>query len=193
MTAADLKNTLKIVVYCGSRFGNEAMYRDAAVALGTRIGELGATLVFGGGKIGLMGVVADSVMAAGGIMPRFLVDKEQAHRGLDRLEIVSTMHERKARMIELGDHFVALPGGVGTLEEIYEVLSWRHLALVDGSVSMYNVGGFYDGAAQLFERVLQSSFLPADEQSILTISDDLETIAAQWKNNKNVRNIENNK
>ena len=133
----------KIAVYCASRMGNDACYQAAAETLGTIIGAKGYTLVFGGGKIGLMGVVANAVMAAGGkthgVMPQFLVDKEQAHDGLDELEIVSTMHERKARMIAQSDHFVALPGGVGTFEEIFEVLSWRHLGLITGSIALLNV------------------------------------------------------
>lgn len=174
----------KIAVYCGSRMGNDPCYRAAAETLGTSIGSKGYTLVFGGGKIGLMGVVADAVMAAGGkahgVIPKFLVDKEQAHRGLDELEIVSTMHERKARMIAQSDHFVALPGGVGTFEEIFEVLSWRHLGLITGSIALLNVNGCYDGATRLFQDTLAAGFLPTEESDILHVCASVEEIMRLW-------------
>ncbi len=177
--------TKRIAVYCGSRKGNDPAYAEAARELGKAIGERGYTLVFGGGKVGLMGVVADAVMENGGmtfgVMPRFLVEMEEAHWGLDKLIVVDTMHERKARMIEESDHFVALPGGVGTYEEIYEALSWRHLNLVKGSIAMYNVKGYYDSAAEMFRTTLAAGFLPADEDDILQVCDSLAEIIALWE------------
>lgn len=174
----------KIAVYCASRMGDDPIYAQAARDLGKAIGERGYTLVYGGGKIGLMGVVADAVMAHGGktegIIPQFLVDKEQAHHGLDELVIVETMSERKQQMIARSDHFVALPGGLGTFEEIFEVLSWRHLNLIDGSIAMYNIKGCFDGAKALFEGALAAGFLPSEEADILLVTDVLDDICAQW-------------
>lgn len=175
----------KIAVYCGSRLGNDPAFAAAARELGHAIGERGYTLVYGGGRIGLMGVVADAVMASGGhtygVMPQFLVDREQAHHGLDELVIVDTMQERKAKMLAAGEHFVALPGGVGTFEEIFEALSWRHLNFTRGSVAMYNVKGCYDAAAALFQMTLDNGFLPADEHDILKVTNRLEEITELWE------------
>lgn len=157
---------------------------EAARAMGRAIGEGGHTLVFGGGKIGLMGIVADTVQAYGGrtfgVMPRFLVDREQAHAGLDELVIVDTMHERKARMIAEADVFVALPGGVGTLEEIIEVLSWRHLGLIEGPVFMHNVAGCYDGMRRLLDDLIAAGFFPAAEREMLQVCRTTEEIASRW-------------
>lgn len=174
----------RIAVYCGSRVGTDAVYAEAARAMGRAIGEGGHTLVFGGGKIGLMGIVADTVQAYGGrtfgVMPRFLVDREQAHAGLDELVIVDTMHERKARMIAEADVFVALPGGVGTLEEIIEVLSWRHLGLIEGPVFMHNVAGCYDGMRRLLDDLIAAGFFPAAEREMLQVCRTTEEIASHW-------------
>lgn len=174
-----------VAVYCGSRVGASPAFRAAAAELGAALARENWGLVYGGGKIGLMGVIADAVLANGGtawgIMPQFLVDKEQAHRGLSRLDIVTTMHERKAQMIAAADHFVALPGGVGTLEEVYEALSWRHLDLIKGTVSLLNVDGFYDGAAELFARILADGFLPSAETDILHVARETEELIALWE------------
>ena len=131
-----------------------------------------------------MGIVADTVKAHGGrtfgVMPQFLVDREQAHAGLDELVLVDTMHERKARMIAEADAFVALPGGVGTLEEIIEVLSWRHLGLIDGPVLMYNVAGCYDAMRRLLDDLIAAGFFPADERDLLQVCDTAEEIIQKW-------------
>ncbi len=173
-----------IAVYCGSRVGNRPTYAAAARAIGRAIGEGGHTLVFGGGRIGLMGIVADTVKASGGktfgVMPHFLVAREQAHAGLDELVLVDTMHERKARMMAEADAFVALPGGVGTLEEIVEVLSWRHLGLVTGPVLMYNVDGCYDGMVRLMDDLIAAGFFPEAERGLLQICRTAEEIATSW-------------
>lgn len=174
----------KIAVYCGSRVGASPAYAEAAREIGRAIAAGGHTLVFGGGKIGLMGVVADTVKAHGGrtfgVMPHFLVAREQAHAGLDELVLVDTMHERKARMIAEADAFVALPGGVGTLEEIIEVLSWRHLGLVTGPVLMYNVAGCYDAMRRLIDDLIAAGFFPAEERDLLQVCDTAEEIAQKW-------------
>ena len=124
-----------ICVYCGSNPGNKPVYAERAKALGTRIAKERLALVYGGGDVGLMGIVADAVLEASGevvgVIPQQLVDLEVAHRGVTRLEIVGSMHERKARMFDLSDAFVALPGGFGTLDEMFEMLTWRQLGLGD--------------------------------------------------------------
>ena len=122
-----------LCVYCGSNAGNNPAYADAARALGARMAADGIALVYGGGNVGLMGIVADAVLAHGGeaigVIPQQLVDWEVAHRGLTRLEVVDSMHARKARMFDLADGFVAQPGGFGTLDEMFEMLTWRQLGL----------------------------------------------------------------
>ena len=137
-----------ICVFCGSNPGNHPAYGEAALALGRTIAGRGLTLVYGGAEVGLMGQVADAALSAGGdvvgIIPQALVDKEIAHRRLTRLETVSSMHERKARMAELSDGFVNLPGGTGTLEEMFEVWTWGQLGFHDKPIAVLNVRGFYD-------------------------------------------------
>jgi uncharacterized protein (TIGR00730 family) len=138
-----------ICVYCGSRPGASPAYADAARAIGRWIGRRGGQLVYGGGRNGLMGIVADSTLQAGGrvvgVIPKALVEKEWAHHGCSELHVVDTMHERKRLMAERADAFVALPGGIGTFEEFFEVWTWRQLGYHDKPVGLLNVGGYYDG------------------------------------------------
>ena len=126
-----MSSKFSVAVYCGSRFGDSPAFADAARALGQSIGSRGDTLVYGGGRVGLMGAVADAVMAAGGqvigVIPQALMDREVGHAGLTELHVVQTMHERKQLMAERADAFISLPGGIGTLEELYEVWSWQQL------------------------------------------------------------------
>lgn len=136
-----------VCVFCGASTGTDPAYRDAAQALGRALAERKLTLVYGGGAVGLMGVVADAVLAAGGevigIIPQSLKDKEIGHSGLTRLEVVSGMHARKARMAELSDAFIALPGGLGTLEELFEVWTWGQLGDHGKPLGLLEVNGFY--------------------------------------------------
>jgi uncharacterized protein (TIGR00730 family) len=137
-----------VCVFCGSNPGNHSDYAAAAKALGQAIAKRGATLVYGGAEVGLMGIIADAALAAGGqvigIIPKALMDKEIGHKGLTRLEAVGSMHERKARMAELSDGFVNLPGGTGTLEEMFEVWTWGQLGFHAKPIGVLNVRGFYD-------------------------------------------------
>ncbi|MEO0382518.1 MAG: TIGR00730 family Rossman fold protein [Pseudomonadota bacterium] len=137
-----------VCVFCGSNPGNHPDYGAAAETLGQAIAKRGATLVYGGAEVGLMGITADAALAAGGevigIIPKALMDKEIGHKGLTRLEAVGSMHERKARMAELSDGFVNLPGGTGTLEEMFEVWTWGQLGFHDKPIGVLNVRGFYD-------------------------------------------------
>lgn len=165
-----------VCVFCGSNFGRQDAYRQAAAAFGTMIARRGLRLVYGGADVGLMGVVADAALAAGGevigVIPQALVEKEIAHAGLTRLEVVASMHERKARMAELSDAFVALPGGPGTLEEIFEVWTWGQLGFHEKPVGFLNVGGYYAALAAFFDHAVGEAFLQAPHRNMLLVRED---------------------
>ena len=152
-----------ICVFCGSSEGDDPVHAEAARVLGQAMANRGLGLVYGAGNIGLMGVLADAVLATGGravgVIPEKLVDRELAHQGLDELLVVKTMHERKAKMHELSDAFISLPGGIGTMEEFFEAVTWRQLDYHAKPIALLNVNGFYDGIEQFFETMLSSGFL----------------------------------
>jgi hypothetical protein len=154
-----------LCVYCGSRHGARPVYEDAARSVGRAIGERGWDLVYGGGNVGLMGVVADAALAAGarvtGVIPESLMQREVGHRGLHELHVVPTMHLRKQLMAERAHAFLALPGGIGTLEEFYEVWTWRQLGYHDQPIGLLNVDGFYDGLWAFMRRSVEEGFLDA--------------------------------
>lgn len=153
----------RVCVFCGSRPGVGEVYVDAAVQLGRLLASRGIELVYGGGNVGLMGILADAVMEAGGrvigVMPDFLVRKEIAHQGITSLEIVTTMHERKQRMAELSDGFVALPGGFGTLDELCEVLTWAQLGIHAKPCALLNVDGFFDPFVDFLAHAARQGFI----------------------------------
>ncbi|MGO4550028.1 TIGR00730 family Rossman fold protein [Lysobacter sp. 2RAF19] len=171
-----------VCVYCGSNNGARPAYADKATALGTRLAREGLAVVYGGGNVGLMGVVADAALAAGGevigVIPEQLVGWEVAHRGLTRLDVVANMHERKARMFDLSDAFVALPGGFGTLDEMFEMLTWRQLGLGDKPCAFLDVEGFYEPLAAMMDRMVAERFLHADQRRDLWHGDDLDALIA---------------
>jgi uncharacterized protein (TIGR00730 family) len=171
-----------LCVYCGSNSGSRPIYTERAIALGTRLAKDGITLVYGGGNVGLMGVVADSVLAAGGevvgVIPEQLVNWEVAHKGLTRLEVVSSMHERKARMFDISDGFVALPGGFGTLDEMFEMLTWRQLGIGDKPCAFYDVDGFYTPLMGMLDRMVAERFLHPDQREDLWHGDDMDAMLA---------------
>ena len=152
-----------ICVYCGSRPGNNPQFTEIAKAVGQWIGERGGQLVYGGGRSGLMGVVAEATRQAGGrvvgIIPQALVDKELANQACDELHIVKNMHERKAMMAERSDAFVALPGGIGTFEELFEVWTWRQLGYHGKPLGLLNVAGYYDGLLGFLQTSVKSGFM----------------------------------
>ena len=164
-----------IVVYCGSNLGNKPAYFEAAQAMGKAIAERGSTLVYGGGKIGLMGTVADAVLAEGGqvigVIPTFLREKEVAHLGLSQLIETADMTERKNKMIELADAFIALPGGLGTYEELFEVVSQAQLRLHAKPVGVLNIGGFFDGLLAMMQQTADEGFMPQANMSLLCVAD----------------------
>jgi uncharacterized protein (TIGR00730 family) len=174
-----------VCVYCGSNSGSKPIYTERAIALGTRLAKDGITLVYGGGNVGLMGVVADSMLAAGGevvgVIPEQLVNWEVAHKGLTRLEVVSSMHERKARMFDISDGFVALPGGFGTLDEMFEMLTWRQLGIGDKPCAFFDVDGFYTPLMDMLDRMVADRFLHPDQREDLWHGDDMDAMLAWMK------------
>ncbi|MBA2237938.1 MAG: TIGR00730 family Rossman fold protein [Lysobacter sp.] len=174
-----------VCVYCGSRTGSNPVYAERAAALGTQLAAAGQALVYGGGNVGLMGIIADAALAAGGevigVIPEQLVGWEVAHRGVTRLEVVANMHERKARMFDLSDGFVALPGGFGTLDEMFEMLTWRQLGLGDKPCAFLDVEGFFSPLMQMMDRMVQERFLHGDQRRDLWHGDDMEAMLA-WMN-----------
>ena len=165
----------RICVYCGSNAGKRAGYVRAADELGAALVERGLGLVYGGGSIGMMGRIADAVMARGGevigVIPKFLHQKEVVHSGLSRLEVVDDMHTRKALMMELSDGFVAMPGGLGTLEELFEVFAWAKLGLHNKPCAVLNVDGYYDELSALLARVVAEGFAKPKHISSLIVED----------------------
>lgn len=156
---------MNICVFCGSSTGTNPIYADSARELGYLIASNHHTLVYGGGNIGLMGIVADAVLEKGGkvigIIPDFLIKKEVGHSGLSQLEIVGSMHERKRRMADLTDAFIALPGGWGTLDETAEILTWKQLELVNQPLGILNVNGFFDSLLLQMDIMVREGFLRA--------------------------------
>lgn len=166
----------RVCVFCGASPGHRPVYAEAARRLGRLLAGRGTGLVFGGGRVGLMGVVADAVLAAGGeaigVIPRALVEKEVAHDRLTALHVVDTMHERKALMVDLSDGFVALPGGVGTLDELSEVLSWAQLGLHRKPCGVLNVDGYFDALLAMLDRGVADGFVRPEDRAFLLVHDE---------------------
>jgi uncharacterized protein (TIGR00730 family) len=167
---------LSVCVYCGSRHGTQPAYGVAAHGLGTAIGSRGWQLVYGGGKVGLMGVVADATLAAGGrvvgVIPESLQKLEVGHQGLSELHVVPTMHVRKQMMAQRADVFIALPGGIGTLEELYEVWTWRQLGYHDQPIGLLNVQGYYDALLRFMAHTVNEGFLSSAQLRNLHVGTD---------------------
>jgi uncharacterized protein (TIGR00730 family) len=169
-----------VCVYCGSNAGAKPIYTERAIALGTQLAKRGLGLVYGGGNVGLMGVVADAVLAAGGevigVIPEQLVNWEVAHKGVTKLEVVGSMHERKARMFDLSDGFIAMPGGFGTLDEMFEMLTWRQLGIGDKPCTFLDVDGFYEPLIAMLDRMVTERFLHPDQREDLWHGDDIDAM-----------------
>jgi len=167
---------LSLCVYCGSRTGADPAYASAAAAVGELIGRRGWRLVYGGGRAGLMGIVADAALAAGasvvGVIPSTLMERELGHPGLDELHVVETMHERKQMMAERSDAFLALPGGIGTFEELFEVWTWRQLGYHDKPVGLLNVGGYYDTLLDFLGITERQGFVQPAQRQLLQVDTD---------------------
>jgi uncharacterized protein (TIGR00730 family) len=175
-----------VCVFCGSSSGVSNTYRDSARALGHQLVASNLTLVYGGGNVGLMGTLADACLSLGGqvigVIPEHLVRRELAHHGVTKLIRVQSMHERKHRMVELSDSFLVLPGGIGTMDEFFEVFTWQQLGLHHKPIGMLNVGGFFDPLLQLLDRMTTTGFLKSKNRDQLHVGDDpaklLEVLAA---------------
>lgn len=173
---------VNLCVYCGTNVGSSPAFLQAAIDLGTAMGQAGIGLIYGGGKLGLMGAVADAVLAAGGhvigVIPESLVRAELAHDGLSRLEVADSMHTRKARMAELADGFVALAGGFGTFEELLEVLTWNQLGFIRKPVVVFDVEGFYAPLLTMFESAVAAGFVRAEHAALAQRADNATAVLA---------------
>jgi uncharacterized protein (TIGR00730 family) len=173
-----------VCVYCGSSFGADPAYLAATRELARTLAAHDLRVVYGGAHVGLMGALADTALEAGGdvvgIIPQALVDREIAHTRLTELHVVATMHERKALMAQLSDAFVALPGGIGTLEELIEVYTWAQLGLHAKPLAVINTNGYYDGLAAFLDHALDQGFLPASSRAALTVAADAASLLSAW-------------
>ena len=170
----------RLAVYCGSSMGTDPAFAETARMLGRTMAARGIGLVYGGGRLGLMGVVADSVMEAGGeahgVIPQALVDLEVAHTGLTELHFVSDMHERKAKMTDLCDAFVAIPGGIGTLDELFEAWTWTQLGLHDKPSGLLNYQGYYDALVQFLDLAVTEGFQRPRHRAALLVDTEVESL-----------------
>jgi uncharacterized protein (TIGR00730 family) len=167
---------MRICVFAGSSTGSNERYRDAAVALAAGLAAARCELVYGGGCVGLMGVLADAMLACGGrvigVIPRQLVEREVGHPGISELKIVASMHERKATMAELSDAFIVLPGGFGTLDEAFEMLTWAQLDLQRQRIGLLNVDGYFDRLLAFLDHVCAEGFVSAEHRAMLEVESD---------------------
>lgn len=163
---------LRVCVYCGSRPGTNPAFLHSARQMGTAIGQRGWELAYGGGRVGMMGALADAALAAGGtvdgVIPRSLMQREAGHTGLTRLRVVDTMHERKRLMAEHTHAFIALPGGVGTFEELFEVWSWRHLGYHDRPLGLLDVAGYFQPLLAMMQQAQRDGFVTAEQLAMVT-------------------------
>lgn len=175
-----------ITVFCGSSFGTEEIYKEQAVLLGQTLAKQNIKLIYGGANVGLMGAVADGVLNAGGeaigVLPNFLRSKEIAHLGLTELILVESMHERKTKMNDLCEGVIALPGGFGTLEELFEMLTWAQLGLHKKPIAILNTNGFYDSLIELTKTMVEKGLLKNVNQKMLLVSDNIDDLLEQMKN-----------
>ncbi|MBF4493271.1 TIGR00730 family Rossman fold protein [Flavobacterium sp. JLP] len=176
----------RITVFCASSFGTDKIYEEQAIALGKTLAQQNIELVYGGANVGLMGAVADGTLNAGGkvigVLPNFLRSKEIAHLGLTELVLVESMHERKTKMSDLCDGVIALPGGFGTLEELFEMLTWAQLGLHKKPIAILNINGFYDSLIELTEVMVEKGLLKDANQKMLLVSDNIDDLLEQMKN-----------
>lgn len=176
----------RITVFCGSSLGNDPHFQIQAKLLGQTLAKQNIELVYGGAKIGLMGAVAEGALSEGGkvigVLPNFLRSKEIAHEGLTQLILVGSMHERKTKMNELCDGIIALPGGFGTMEEFFEMLTWAQLGLHQKPVAILNVNGFYNSLITLAQTMVDSGLLKEVNQKMLLVSDDIDDLLSKMKN-----------
>jgi uncharacterized protein (TIGR00730 family) len=174
-----------VCVYCGSSYGAKPVYAEAACGFGRALVDAGIALVYGGGKVGLMGVIADAVMEAGGraigVIPELLVNKEVGHNGLTELHVVPDMHQRKKMMADLSDAFVAMPGGAGTFEELFEVYTWAQLGYHQKPVALLNIDGYYDPLIAMLAHTVEEGFMRQTYLDILQVEAEPAALIARLK------------
>ena len=179
-----------VCVYCGSSFGSDTIYRDTAYRFGELLAERGIMLIYGGGKVGLMGTIADGALSAGGrvigVIPKDLDDLELGHRGIHELIVVPDMHERKKKMAALADAFVAMPGGIGTFEEIFEVYTWKQLNFHHKPCSLLNTNGYYDTLIRFLEESKDAGFLKQLHLDALIVESDGEHLIDRLRTDTHV-------
>ncbi|MCU7618969.1 TIGR00730 family Rossman fold protein [Chryseobacterium sp. PBS4-4] len=175
-----------ITVFCGSSFGSDNLYKEQATLLGKTLAKQNIKLIYGGANVGLMGAVADGVLSEGGkaigVLPHFLQLKEIAHKDLTELILVETMHERKTKMNDLCDGVIALPGGYGTLEEFFEMITWAQLGLHKKPIAVLNIDGFYDDLIKLVQTMVDKGFLKQINQEMLLVSDTIDELLEKMRN-----------
>lgn len=176
----------RITVFCGSSFGTDEIYKEQAALLGQTLAKQNIELVYGGANVGLMGAVADGALNEGGkvigVLPDFLRSKEIAHTGLTELILVESMHERKTKMSDLCDGVIALPGGFGTLEELFEMITWAQLGLHKKPIAILNINGFYNSLLELIQTMADKGLLKEENQKMLLVSNNIEDLLDKMKN-----------
>jgi len=181
-----MRTLKRICVYCGSSSGARPVYAQAARELGLMLAELGIGVVFGGGRVGLMGVLADAALEAGGevigVIPRSLQEKELGHGSVTELHVVETMHQRKEKMADLSDGFITLPGGIGTLEELFETFTWLQLGFHEKPVALLNVDGFYQGLTTFVRHLSEQQFLKPEHEACLIVEDSPHALLERMEN-----------
>lgn len=169
-----------IAVYCGSSLGASEIYKEQAILLGKFLAKNNITLIYGGASVGIMGTIADAILAEGGsvigVIPAFLEKREIAHKDLTELIRVDNMHERKAKMMELADGFIALPGGPGTLEEFFEVFTWNQIGLLQKPCGILNINGYYNKLIELFDHMVVEKFLQERSRNVFYVDDNYESL-----------------
>lgn len=177
-----------ITIFCGSSFGSDNVFKEQATLLGQTLAKQDIQLIYGGADVGLMGAVADGALNAGGkvigVLPHFLQSKEIAHKQLTELILVETMHERKTKMNDLCDGVIVLPGGYGTLEEFFEMITWAQLGLHKKPIAVLNIGGFYDDLIKLVQTMVDKGFLKQINREMLLISDNIDELLEMMRNYK---------
>jgi hypothetical protein len=169
-----------IAVYCGSSLGASEIYKEQAILLGQFLAKNNITLIYGGASVGIMGTIADAILKEGGsvvgVIPAFLEQREIAHKSLTKLIRVENMHERKAKMMELADGFIALPGGPGTLEEFFEVFTWNQIGLLQKPCGILNINGYYNKLIELFDHMVAEKFLQERSRNVFYVDDNYESL-----------------
>ncbi len=177
---SEIKDMKSICIFCGSSMGNNSEFKNIALHIGKYFAENNIQLIYGGGNVGLMGVVSHSVMNNGGrvtgVIPNFMMEKEWGDESVTKLYRVDTMHERKKKMADLSDAFIAIPGGIGTLDELFEIFTWKQLGLHTKPIGLLNTNGYYDSMIEFLNKIVENGFMKQETLDYLIIKDDIEEL-----------------